>query len=331
MTIPTTMLLAAQAAGGQHPYLAAFLLLVFGVVTFFVGFKQYREYRILADAPKAHVRSMAMGLVHLRGKATGEPLTSPLTGTRCFTFMVDIAEWVQARTKKGGTKWKWRTVAGDDDLKQFYLDDGTGRVLVNPGGAEEEIDTQVTFSCEIGNDAHFKSARPTPGIPAPTEQAVWAYIQGPHSRKLADKMFNLEAGSIPGIDPAMAKAFVVNMLNASRQIGSLGAAPRIESLGALQNSVSGLSGGPYRVTEKCFLAESDCVILGTCAENPDARSDEDRNIIRKGENEKTFLISTQGEVKVGKSLRLQAFGLVSLGAALIIGAAALVLNAAGLL
>ena len=85
------------------------------------------------------------------------------------------------------------------------------------------------------------------------------------------------------------------------------------------------------MTEKCFLADSDCVIVGTCAENPDAKSDEDRNIIRKGENEKTFLISTQGEVKVGRSLRLQAFGLVLLGAALIIGGVALALHAAGML
>jgi hypothetical protein len=334
MTILMAIVIAALVTGTQqHPYLGAFLMIVFGVVSFLVGFKQYREYRILADAPKARVRSMPMGLVHLHGKATGEPLTSPLTGARCFTFIVDIEEWVKTRGKKGGTVWKWQTTAGDDDLKLFYLDDGTGRVLVNPGGAEEGIDLQQTFWCEIGKDGHFKSVHPTPGYPAPTEQAVWTYIHGAHSRRLADKNFELVAESIPGIDPVKAKELMLKVLNTGRQIESLGAAPRIESLGAALEgtSASELRGGPYRVIEKCFLADSDCFILGTCAENPDAISDEDRNIIRKGENEKTFLISTQGERKIGRNLRLQAFGLVCLGAALIIGAAALALSAAGLL
>lgn len=331
MTILTTILIAAlRTDTQQHPYLGAFIMILIGAVTFFVAFKQYREYRILADAPKARVRSMPMGLVHLHGKATGEPLTSPLTGTRCFTFTADIAEWVKVRTKNGW-KWAWRTTAGDDDLKEFYLDDGTGRVLVNPGGAEASVDMQRTVHCEIGKDGHFKSVHPAAGIPAPTEQAVWAWIHGAHRRKLADKAFELEAGSIQGIDPAKAKANILKVLNAMQQIQSLGAAPRVESLGALQDTSSGLGGGPYLVTEKCFLADSDCVVLGTCAENPDAKSAEDRNIIRRGENEKTFLISTQGEKKIGRNLRLQALGLAFLSVVLIVGGCALALNAAGML
>ena len=96
-----TIVFAALVTGTQqHPYLGAFLLIVIGAVSFLVGFKQYREYRILADAPRARVRSMPMGLVHLHGKATGEPLTSPLTGTRCFTFTADIAEWVKTRSQE---------------------------------------------------------------------------------------------------------------------------------------------------------------------------------------------------------------------------------------
>ena len=77
------------------------------------------------------------------------------------------------------------------------------------------------------------------------------------------------------------------VLNTVQQFESTG--------GALQGfPVSGLRGGPYRVSEKCFPADSECVILGTWAENPHAKSDEVRNLIRKGENEKTFLISTRG-------------------------------------
>jgi hypothetical protein len=167
------------------------------------------------------------------------------------------------------------------------------------------------------------------GISAPAEQAVWAWIHGAHIRKLADKAFELEAENIKGIDPVKAKAVMLQMMNMGRQIQSLGTAPALDSLGSLQDS--GLRGGPYRVTEQCFLAESDCVVLGTCAENPKPQGEEDRNIIRKGENEKTLLISTRGEGAIGRGLRLQAVGLVLLGAAIIVGAAALAMSAANML
>ncbi len=327
-----TNLLAVFAGKGDHPYLGAFIMILIGAFVFYAAFKQYRQYRILADAPKARVRSMPMGLVHLHGKATGEPLTSPLTGTRCFTYVADIQEWVRTRTKNGW-KWSWRTTAGDDDFKQFYLDDGTGRVLVNPGGAEESIDMQPMFYCEIDKEGHFKSSKPANGVSAPSEQAVWSWIHGAHHRKLAEKHFELEAGSVAGGDPEKAKKVMLGVFNAMQQVSSLGTAPRVESLGAAFQAISdaGLRGGPYRVTEKCFLAESDCVIVGTCAENPKPTNGEDRNLIRKGENEKTFLISTQGEGKIGRNLRLQALALFVLGIALIAGGFALAMHSAGML
>jgi hypothetical protein len=327
MPFMMTMLFAALATGTQHPHLGAFIMIVMGAVTFLVGFKQYRAYRILVEVPRARVRSIPMGLVHLQGKATGDPLTSPLTGVRCFCFMVNIEERVKTRTKDGGTRWTWQTVAGDDDLKQFYLDDGTGRVLVNPLGAEQtDAYSQRTFYCEIGKDGHFQSVCPTPGIPAPTEQTVWAYINGSHTRKLLDRVFDLEGERGRMMKSVMETS--VKVLNTVQQIESLGTAPEI----TLQGSPgSGLRGGPYRVSEECFLADSDCVVLGTCAENPNAQSDEDRNIIRKGQNEETFLISTKGDRKIGRNLLLQAFALVFVGAAMIMGGFALALHSAGML
>jgi hypothetical protein len=330
MTGQMTILIAALATRSQHPYLGAFLMLVCGAVVFWGGFMQFRKYRILANAPKAHVRSMPMGLVHLHGKATGEALTSPLTGTRCFMFTANVEEWVRTRVR-GKVKWAWQTVAGDDDLKLFYLDDGTGRVLVNPGGAEDGLESQRTFYGEIGKDGHFKSTRTAPGIPVPAAQAVWAWIHGPHSRKLMEKAFDLQAGSVQGVDPARAKQSMLKAVNAVQQIQSLGMAPHVDALGtALQDRASGPGGGPYRVTEKCFLAGCECVVLGTCAETSNPQSGEDRHVIRKGENEGTLLISTQSEAKIGRGLLQTAWGFVFLGGVLIVGAAALVLNAAGI-
>jgi len=40
----------------------------FGIVSFFRGFKIYREYRILEDTPEVPIRSIAMGLAHIHGR-----------------------------------------------------------------------------------------------------------------------------------------------------------------------------------------------------------------------------------------------------------------------
>ena len=55
MTFLMAILGVALATGTQHPYLGAFIMIVIGAVTFLVGFKQYREYRILVEVPRAHV------------------------------------------------------------------------------------------------------------------------------------------------------------------------------------------------------------------------------------------------------------------------------------
>lgn len=39
---------------------------------FFYGFRNSREYRLLADSPEVPIRSIAMGLVKVRGKAAGD-------------------------------------------------------------------------------------------------------------------------------------------------------------------------------------------------------------------------------------------------------------------
>jgi hypothetical protein len=315
-----TVLIGALATGTQHPYLGAFILLVMGSLCFLGGFQNYRKYRILADAPRAHVRSMPMGLVHLRGKATGDPLISPLTGTRCFAYVCNIQSYVKTRSG-GKTKWEWQTVSGDDDIMPFYLDDGTGRVQVIPIQPEQSsFDMPRTLQCEIGKDGRFKSVRPSPGIAPPNEQAVWAYVHGAHSRKLLERVFDMQ-----GERGEKMKAVMETTMKL------MGAAQKIESLTpSLELSYSS-GAGCYRVTEQCFLADSDCVVVGTCAENPDARSEDDRIVIRQGENEKTFLISTQTEAKLGRTMRLQAVTLVLLGSALIVGGCALALHGAELL
>lgn len=42
-----------------------------GIYTFLKGFGEYRKYRLVADTPAIHIRSIPMGLVKVRGEARG--------------------------------------------------------------------------------------------------------------------------------------------------------------------------------------------------------------------------------------------------------------------
>ena len=106
-----------------------------GLYSFFDGFRIYREYQVLADTPESHIRSVAMGLVKIRGNTTGdETLTSPLTHTPCFLYKVDIERW---ETDRG--RGHWSHYWSDIRSVNFYVADTAGRILVDPRDAEYDL------------------------------------------------------------------------------------------------------------------------------------------------------------------------------------------------
>src|SRR5579863_2190482 len=65
-----------------------------GVGSFFRGFRIYREYLLLQSTPQTPIRSIAMGLVRIHGKAVGEQLVnSPVSHSPCCFYQVRIEKW----------------------------------------------------------------------------------------------------------------------------------------------------------------------------------------------------------------------------------------------
>lgn len=306
------LLAALTGTDNNHPYLFATILFFLGMFLFAYGFRTYRKYRLLEDTPEIPVRSVAMGLVHVRGKATGDDrLASPLTGVPCYYYRVELEKWTQS-----GKDEKWETLRTDTEERKFYLDDGTAKVLVDPHSAE--YDLPQTFRGEIGpKSGHAHYIDPSLGVAGPSEQDLRAYLTADFSRARAV----LATMDMPGAE-TMGKV--------------LAAGEKLESLG-VSLSGGGLTvglgnrGQSYRFTEHCLLAERECNIIGTCAENPSPKDDHDRNLILKGQNEKTFLVSSKSESQIEKNLRWKAFGFILGGATMTAGAVAIALNAAGLL
>jgi hypothetical protein len=55
--------------------------------------------------------------------------------------------------------------------------------------------------------------------------------------------------------------------------------------------------------ECCILPDHEYDISGTCAENHEAKDENDRNVIRKGANEPTYVISALGRTDVNVMLQ----------------------------
>jgi predicted nucleic acid-binding Zn ribbon protein len=84
-----------------------------------------------------------------------------------------------------------------------------------------------------------------------------------------------------------------------------------------------------RFTEECLIADRQCNILGTCVENPTPKDEHDRNLIQKGTNEPTFVISDKAEGALEKNVRRTALSMIVVGALLMLAMVALVLHMDG--
>jgi hypothetical protein len=302
------LMLAAYASSGGNSPIGIFLFFGVGVFLFYLGFRSFREYRILADTPIMPIRSIAMGLTHASGKATGDDrLTSPLTGAPRFYYWVRVEKYIQ-RGKHIG----WTSVSNEMDRRPFYLDDATGKVLVNPQMAEFEV--LPTFQHEIGPKLGKRFVEPSLGLAGPSEQDLRAYLAGASDRA--------------GVPPPAANVPGANVAGKALSVGYKLAVPGIPTGGGLSLD---FGAHRFRFTEECLLADHDCIVLGTCVENPGAQDDRDRNLITGGENEKTFLISSRTEQKTESDLRKKALILILVGSLFIIMAAVFALSNAGLL
>jgi len=127
--------------------LIAFLGAFAGVYVFYRGFRLLQRKRLILNTPASKIRSASMGLVEINGLAAGPyTLIAPITGVPCYYFHTTAWQWQQR-----GKNSRWEKVADESLHVPFFLDDNTGRVLVDPQGAEMDIhrDFHDEFSTSI--------------------------------------------------------------------------------------------------------------------------------------------------------------------------------------
>lgn len=111
--------------------------------------------RLILNTPTSKVRSASMGLVELGGLAVGPyTINAPISGLACYYYRTIAWQW-----KQEGKNKQWKRVAEETMNVPFYLDDNTGKVLVDPQGAEMDIHRDLR---EEYNESFFSTA----GVPA---------------------------------------------------------------------------------------------------------------------------------------------------------------------
>ena len=101
---------------------------------FFRGFPFLKRKQLIEDTPTSTVRGASLGAVEISGTVVGPyTLISPLSETDCFYYHA-IARGSSGDQKKAREEIMYAP---------FFLDDGTGRVMVDPRGAETDLKPSV--------------------------------------------------------------------------------------------------------------------------------------------------------------------------------------------
>jgi E3 ubiquitin ligase len=227
-----------------------------GLWCFVQGLRAMRIVRLIENTPTARIRSMAMGLVEVRGRPqVRSALTAPFSGHPCAYWEVDIS----TRGKNNSYTVIHRNSSGNP----FFLIDETGSALVYPQGAQCRIRYGTEEECF--------------GLQPPSPYAE--YLHQHNSFLTATARLSTLRFRERTIEDGM-ELFVMGT-----------AEPRANAI-----SVSEATG------------TDDDVGSGALVRH---QLDHDHvAVIRKGENEGTFIISQESQRDLTTVMRLKAFAMV---------------------
>jgi len=300
-----------------------------GVYFFCKGFLLLRRKRLILNTPSSKVRSASLGLVEVSGIAVG-PYTMPaaLSCKPCYYYKTIV--W---KLKQSGKSRSWEKVAEESLHVPFYVDDGTGRLLVNPAGAE--VDLHCDMKEEYG-DSLFSTGASMPltvsgflarhGIAGDEHVKVEEYCVKPHNPLfvLGTLAENIAGDTPRGISPEAAEAmYSLPGAEISRLLDSVGqpstAAPQVVRLssGHAPSQSSDMTSQQRIVaamlkagitSPAAWAVASDLPHSSPAAAAPAADPEFDlhpKTVLMQGKNDSTFYISwrSQREIIAGLGWR----------------------------
>jgi hypothetical protein len=268
----------------QHnPEGIAFALVIAsaGLVQFF---RLQRRRRLMDDMPTARIRSAAQGYVELIGRVQPPdmPLLAPLSGTPCAWYRFHV-ERRKSEARNGG----WETEQRGASEVQFWLDDGSGRCVVDPEGAEVRVRNKRTWQ------------GPTPQVATDAGGAVLWAGDADH-RYTEELMLPGESvyalGQFQSLDPLQTSAH-----DDVRELVTAWKADAKQRAAFDANRNGELDAAEFAQL-RAAAAGQVASARGEQATRPQT------HVLRKPPGRRIFLLTTLPPEKLGQSLRWQAWG-----------------------
>ncbi|MCX6774144.1 MAG: GIDE domain-containing protein [Candidatus Micrarchaeota archaeon] len=112
-----------------------FIMFGMGLFLLYGSVKRYLLLQKIKNTPTSKVRSAAVGLVELFGKAKcKEEVLDPLSKKKSI-----FCELIAQRFINAGKHSRWEIIYSKKWEQQFYLEDETGRMLIDPKNGEIDI------------------------------------------------------------------------------------------------------------------------------------------------------------------------------------------------
>ena len=106
-----------------------------GIYLFVRGFLLLQRRKLILNTPVSKIRSAPLGLIEISGLAVGPyTITAPITERSCYFHRTVVWEW-----KQQGRSKTWVKVAAECNHVPFFIDDNTGKVMVDPRNAELDL------------------------------------------------------------------------------------------------------------------------------------------------------------------------------------------------
>ena len=120
----------------SDPIIFALIAVPVGAYYFISGFHKWSCYNTISNTPTSKVEAIAAGFIEVYGEVLpkGEYLKGPFFGEDCVFYSYTIEEY-----RSHGKHSSWDVIRRGQSDAPFFVQDETGKIEIDPGGAEFEV------------------------------------------------------------------------------------------------------------------------------------------------------------------------------------------------
>ncbi|MBI2803100.1 MAG: hypothetical protein HYX63_23005 [Gammaproteobacteria bacterium] len=126
------------AASAPQFWVAVSIVACGTLVSAYYTYRNFVRKRLIENTATSKIRSATQGYVELQGYAKlidGEPILADLSRMACVWYRYTVERKERTTNARGQTETRWRTLEQGRSDALFYVEDETGRCVIDPDGA----------------------------------------------------------------------------------------------------------------------------------------------------------------------------------------------------